>query len=435
MGALTSGHRTGGAVGRAVVAGLVLLALLTAAAAGAAAQPVELEYWHFYAGLFAEMHDELVKEFNEAHPHIRVRPVYGGSTWTMRDKLTVALSAGRGPDVASIDQFWIAQLASGGYVVPVEEFFDKTPGFDAGDILPVYWETARYRGRIWSMPFAASTVGLYYNKDLMRSLGLTEKDVPRTWSELVELGSRVLQDHPNERIWILDVPTTAQTGVVYYFLLTLWQRHGDMFADDYRSVVFHSQEGVETLAFWQDMVRKGLIDLHRPDRAWESGRALFHIQSSARILSAYANLPFEFGMAPLPYEKERVTGIGGRNLAILTDDPVKQEAAWTFIVWMTNGENNRRWSERTGYSPLRRSSYASAAFQELLRADPRVETALHEMLYARPRPNIAAYGDASRVLGEAVERALYFDLDPAAVLQEAAAEANAVIQRYGEDGP
>src|SRR5690625_1654267 len=98
--------------------------------ASAQGSPVELEYWHFYSGRIGEMHSQLVAEFNELHPHIRVRPVFGGTPWTMRDKLMAALVAQAGPDVASIDQFWISELAVGGHVVPVEDFIAGSTDFD-----------------------------------------------------------------------------------------------------------------------------------------------------------------------------------------------------------------------------------------------------------------------------------------------------------------
>jgi len=413
----------------AALAGL----LLAQAVAPAQAQVVELEYWHFYSGLIGEVHASLVEEFNREHPHIRVNEVYSGSEWTMRDKLLAALSAGSGPDVAGIDQFWISQLAAGGHVVPVDEFIAATPGFDVTDVFPVYWETGRYNGRIWSMPFAISNAVMYYNKDLLAAVGLTEEDVPRTWDELLRLAETNADEWRRRGIWVLDAPTTAQTGVVYYFLITVWQHGGDMYTPELDRVAFDSEAGRRALALWQRLVETGILDLKRPDRTFESGRALFQLSSSARILSSYAQLPFEWGVAPIPYADRRATGIGGRNLAILTRDPAKQAAAWTFIQWMTGAETNLRFSAATGYSPLRQSGYSSAAFQELLSANPDVERALHEMIYARPRPNVPSYSDASRVLGEAVERVLYTGGD-ARALDEAAREANEIIERYARLG-
>lgn len=413
-----------------LVCWLAAALLGTPAALGAGAGgsgTVALDYWHFYSGVIGDLHNELVDEFNATHPHIHVRSIYGGSAWTMRDKLFTALAAGGGPDVASIDQFWIAQLADEGLVVPVEPLAVNDPDFDAADILPVFWETGQYDGKLLAAPFVASNVLLFYNVDLMESLGLSENDVPTRWDDLLALGDRLPLDDPGfqRRTWVLDVPTTMQTGVVYYFLITLWQHGGELFTPDMKAVAFDSDAGRETLELWRRLIDTGLLDLKRPDKAWESGRSLFHIASSARFTSIYKDLPFNVGVAPLPRARFRATGIGGRNLAIFSREEEKIEAAWTFIKWMTSADVNRRWSERTGYSPLRRSTFSSDEFQRFLEADPRVEVALKEMLYARSRPNIEPYGDVSRILGEAVEEALYLNLDPAEALADAAKRANA----------
>ncbi len=418
---------------------LAVLAGLSTVPAAAAKAPVTLQYWHAYSGRIGDMHEQLVAEFNRTHADVQVSSVFGGSLWTMRDKLVAALTAGAGPDVANIDQFWLPELASGGYVVLLEDLFAATPNFDVGDVFPEHWETARYRGKVWAMPFAVSNVVLYYNRGLLDFLGASEEDVPRTWRELVAFGARALDEAKKTKgrgpLWVLDVPTTAQTGVVYYFIITLWQRGGELFAPDLARVAFDSQEGVETLAFWQELVRAGIIDLKRPDRVFESGRAILQLASCAHMRATYAELPFEFGVAPLPADRFRATGIGGRSLVILADDDAaRQQAAWSFVQWMTASDTSRRWSEATGYIPLRRSTYSSEAYQRLLADDPRLQVPIDEMRWARHRPNIAAYDEISRILGEAVEAALYRQSDPAAVLGTAAEKANAVLRRHQSQG-
>jgi multiple sugar transport system substrate-binding protein len=43
---------------------------------------------------------------------------------------------------------------------------------------------ATYNGDLYAMPFTATTRALFYNKDMFTELGLTDEDVPTTWSEL-----------------------------------------------------------------------------------------------------------------------------------------------------------------------------------------------------------------------------------------------------------
>jgi ABC-type glycerol-3-phosphate transport system substrate-binding protein len=105
-----------------------------------------------------------------------------------------------------------------------------------------------------------------------------------------------------------------------------------------------------------------------------------------------------------------------------------KEAAWTFVEWMTSPDVNERWSVGTGYLPLRRSVVAGEAYQQVLEDEPRARIILDQMAVARVRPNIPAYGAASREVGLAVEEALFSGRDPAAALAAAAEKVDSLLQ-------
>lgn len=396
------------------------------------AQPVTLNYWHHYGGVFGEVIEELIAEFNETHPHIRVVSQYAGTAWTARDKLFIALAGGGGPDVGLIDQFWASQLADAGFIQKMEEFL---PGdFDRADIPETIWETAVYDETIWSMPAAVSNLVLYINRDLFREAGLDPDAPPTDWNQLLEVGRRLTQDvngdgSPDQ--WGLDMPLTAQSGSVYYWITFLWQAGGELFTPGYQAAAFHSDEGVATLKYWQRLLQEGVVTLSPPASGWERGLYGMQIGSSARLNAVYKpTVAFEFGVAPVPQDQVKVTGLGGNNIAIYTDDPVKMQAAWEFVQWLSSTEVNRYWAVRTGYAPIRKSVLESEEFQAYLQSEPRARVGVDEMSFARSRPNIPAYADASRVLGLAVEHAMFGNLDPVKTLQDAAAEVDLILEEY-----
>lgn len=397
----------------------------------AGAETIRLEYWHHYGGEFGQVQEELVKEFNAAHPHITVEPQYAGTAWTARDKLFVALAGGGGPDISLIDQFWAAQLADAGFLQKMEDFF---PGdFDRDDILDVMWETATYDGVVWTMPSAASNLVLYYNKDLFRAAGLDPEQPPTTWDELLQIGRALTRDSDGDgRIdqWGLDMPLLANTGNVYPWIAFLWQAGGELFNEDNTRAAFNSEEGIATLAYWQELLEEGVITLSPPANGWDMGVFGMQLASSARLNLYATTLPFEFGVAPMPHADVRVTGLGGNNIAIFTEDPAKQQAAWTFVEWLTSPEVNSRWAVESGYAPLRHSVMNSPEFQRHLQDEPRAVVGVEEMKWARPRPNIPAYADASRELGLAIEHALFGQEDPARALQAAERAVNDVLYDY-----
>lgn len=416
-------------LGQLLVTTILSLGGLAAGAGG----PVTLSYWHAFGGKIGQAHADLIREFNATHPDVKVDPVYGGNLWTMRDKLLVALGSGAGPDVANIDQYWIPALADGGFAVPLQSL---GPELDTRDVMPSLLGTGRYKGKLYAMPFAISDVVMYVNLDLLRKLGLDREAIPSTWNELIDLEGTV-QSSPvakSEKTWTLGMPTTAQTGVVYEYLITLWQEGGEIYAPETGDVAFAGAAGVRALQLWQRLIATGALDLNMSSAAWTSGHLLFKVASSANLIGTYGQLPFRVGVAPLPRATYRATAVGGRSLVVLTKDPAKEEAAATFVSWMSSARVNRQWSLETGYSPLRWSSFASAAYQDALTQDPRLGIGLEELLYARQRPNVASYARVSTILGEAVERAIYGQLDPSATLADAARKAQAVVDQRASSG-
>jgi len=95
---------------------------------------------------------------------------------------------------------------------------------------------------------------------------------------------------------------------------------------------------------------------------------------------------------------------------------------------MASSENNLKWSMKTGYIPLRNSVRESEAYQQYLADEPHMQVVLEQFDYARARPNTVSYADLSRILGVAVEEALYGSGNPQKILNNAVQEANVYIQ-------
>ena len=81
----------------------------------------------------------------------------------------------------------------------------------------------------------------------------------------------------------------------------------------------------------------------------------------------------------------------------------------------------------TGYTPLRKSVLNSPEYAQYLEENPYIQVVIEQAEYARARPNLVSYADVSRVLGIAVEEALFANIDPQQTLDNAVLEANGYI--------
>lgn len=398
----------------------------------AAPGATKLTLWHPYSGATGKEFETYVVEFNATHPTISVAPSYGGSLWTMRDKLLTAIAGKAGPDISIIDQFWGSELADAGALVAAQDFIDADSTFNKSDIYDYAWQTATYNKKIWSMPFSTSNEVLYYNKALFTKAGLDPDKPPKNWSELASYAAKLTADTNGDgktEQWGISLVLKADEGSVYDWLIFNWQNGGALFSDDFKKSRFNEQPGVEALQLYVDLVYKQkAMTLAPPASGFENGLIAMTIASTSRLNTYIGVHKANLGVAPLPMQKKQATGIGGANLAIFSGAKNKQ-AAWTFVNWMSSADVNLRWSMLTGYMPLRKSVATSSKYLDYLAKEPRAKVILDQMPYAIVRPNIPAYAAGSREIGLAVEEAVFGNKDPKTVLDAAAKKVDVLLNQ------
>lgn len=407
-----------------MIAGFIL------AAAGAQARVTTITYWHYLSGDNAKIHEQMVQEFNAQHPNIRVEVLYTGNQFVARDKLLASVAGSVPPDVALVDQFWPPLMVSTGALVPLRQFVDPEEYFQ--DYSQVSMDTVTVYGDAWTVPFSLSNQILLYNKDKFREVGLDPEKPPTTWDELVEYAKALTRDIDGDgRIdeWGVNFTTRANLGSMYAFVTFLWQAGGELYSEDYSKAAFNDSTARDTVQFWIDLAHKHqVLSLSPPPDGFEIGRIAMQYSSTSSIAATKNKVDFDLGVAALPGHKNTVTGVGGSSLAIFKTTAAKEQAAWEFVNWMSSAENNLKWSMETGYIPLRLSVRESDAYQQYLAEEPYMQVVLEQFDYARARPNTVSYADLSRILGVAVEEALYGNSNPEPILNQAVKEANTYIQ-------
>lgn len=396
---------------------------------------VTIDYWHFYGGDFGVIHEAAIAEFNATHPDIQVTSQYIGSAWTGRDKLLTAIAAGTPPDICLVDDYWIPELAATRNIVKLGDYISANTAFDVFDL---FWQSARYEGEIWAMPYAASNLVLFYNKDMFIEAGLDPEAPPTTWTELADCAKALTKDLNGDGAidqWGLMMNTTAMSGTIYDFLPYLWQNGGELFDEDYTECTIDSQEAIEALEYLRDLIYvHEAMPAAPPSNGFRTGVVGMVFASCARLHVTYGPVvDFDMGVAVHVMNDERMTPVtvaGGKLFTVFSEE--KLNAELEFITWMTNVENNTAWSMATGYVPLRQSVVSSEAFQAYLAENPNAVASITQIAYTRARPNLAAYGDISRVIGNAIEAALVGNQNPATVLTNAVPEANQVLADWEE---
>ena len=176
-----------------------LLGLCPASTAGAQ----QLSFWSWRVEDKA-FYDEIAREFEAANPGISVKftPYRNTEYATI---LSSALAAGSGPDIIHTRAYGaLAQLADAGFLLPVDGQLIK--GLD--DFPRPLLTAARGRKdtRIFGVPFATQTIGVFYNVPLLKKAGVDR--IPPTWGEFTKMLAQV------KGAGIIPVANGGKEGIV-----------------------------------------------------------------------------------------------------------------------------------------------------------------------------------------------------------------------------
>lgn len=402
---------------KALLAAATALALTGAAACGATPAddgPVELGFLSYNYGtpdLGGQGMAQLVDTFNAEHPGIRVVP-RGVATADVLTTLRAETAAGSPPAVAQIGWSKMAEAYGALPITPIQEiappaeWAEHTAGM-ARNVLTAVADG----GVVRAMPFGMSVPALFYNADLFRAAGLDPERPPATLAQ-VRQAALAIRATGNEGVYV----AVADPGKSDYLTQSVVNSAGGSLVD-----AVDSPAAVAGLSAVAGLTASGAQPAIAPADAvalFGSGRLGMLVVSTAVLggLQRSSDGVFELRTTGFPRFTDapaRPT-YSGAGLAVLTDDPREQAAAWEFIRFLTSERGFATLTETIGYLPLR----------DTVAADPLLAPALAQL--ADVAPYTAFPGEnANRAVvllqDDAVEPIVLRGADPEATLRSAAA--------------
>ncbi len=146
---------------------------LVAAFGTAAAAQTTLQFWdnqQTESGL-SQFQQEAVDRFMAENPDITVEvttipyPEY-------QQRLLTAVQGGNAPDIATLDQIWVAAFAQAGAVADLTDFA-ASAGLTRDGFFGGAWDSAVFDGRLYGIPFNVDVWQFsFYNQDLLDAAGV-----------------------------------------------------------------------------------------------------------------------------------------------------------------------------------------------------------------------------------------------------------------------
>jgi multiple sugar transport system substrate-binding protein len=215
-----------------------------------------LSFWQFYGpgGQVKEQSQWFVDVVNawnkENKTQIKLQYVpsqdyVGGS------KLQTAFASGQGPDIFLISPGDFLRYYNGGVLK------DLTPSIESAaqqDLYPDVMGTRMVDGKIYGIPMEVEPMAFYYSADAFEKAGLTEKDIPTTWDQLLEVAAK-LKTSKRYGILFETAPGYYQNFTWYPFM---WQGGTETVDPTTKKSGFNSPGAIQALKLWQDAVKQGL---------------------------------------------------------------------------------------------------------------------------------------------------------------------------------
>jgi len=413
--------------------------------------PVSIDFWHSEVGSNVETLNRLVERFNASQNEVRVRASYQGAYQEAAAKLIASLGTGQVPALVLLNESQTQRMIDSGAVTPAQEFIDGED-YDLSDVDKKAVQYYTVKDDIWAMPFAGEMPLLYYNKVTFREVGLDPEKPPQDLEELRQYSEKILKRDASGNV--------VRSGIaidIFGWLSTVLTEHGELWVDQSNGhegratkVLFDNDTGRWFFQWWHDMVDSGLaFNVGRNPTyaddflAIAAGRAAMTFSYAGALRSVIDALQqgvqgVEIGVSQLPGVPggEGLNALSIYGLWIMNQRPQQeQEAAWKFIKWLVQPEQQAEWVAGTGYLPVSRSSVDLPAAQDLVARYPlfQVPLDLYRNTPVTPATSGAILGPADQVaeiVYTAVEEMLVGGKDPAQALKDAAAKADETIAEY-----
>ncbi|MGC4945886.1 ABC transporter substrate-binding protein [Streptomyces sp. DT224] len=380
-----------------------------------------------------DINKRLVKEWNAAHPDIRVEYVQG--SWdSVHDQLLTSFEGGEAPDIIHDASDDLADFAYGGYLADLRPLLPDalTDGIPRNS-----WETATFDGGVYGVPFLQEPRVLIANTKILKESGvrIPTPEKPWSWAEFRQVTGELTGEGRYGVAWPLKEPVSVTLNLGLSAGGRLFHRGAD---------------GKVTIAMGEgDQVVPGTIhDQVNTDHS--AARTALGMGGGDTLPGffggKYAMVPlgfsyrqqvveqapkgFEWTVLPAPAGRDGLAqGVSPQTLSVAEDSPHKKEAV-EFIDFLLKPANMVRlakgdWMLPTGTEAL---------------ADPSLHTAdrgwatgaaLAGSLRSAPAQSVRGYPEwKDKVATPALQEYYSGAIDAAELKKRLVTDGNRVLARY-----
>ena len=348
---------------------------------------INITFWHSSSDEAFEFVEKYVRRFNEENKgKIYVKAIFQGQYTDAGAILRTVLSSPSSsqiPDIMQIDATSKILYAQSKYAVDISSL-SREYGISLKDD---YFESALnnwlYDDVQIALPFATSSIILYYNKDLLKLSGFNR--VPESLSDIVEIGQLFDRSNIDCAVYGSSVNTPLLSNYLSQLGSYLFDKENGT-----RGVAMHldcidNNALFEFLQTWKDLYKSGYL-LNRDFRTDDfiKGRValLTYSSSSLRKIERKVDGSFDVGVShflKINNSSSPLASPSGSALALFDKkDDKKLQAAFSFARFLTSSEIQSDFAIGTGYTPSNKMALQDEKYSQFIEDNPEFLQALKQ---------------------------------------------------------
>ena len=276
----------------------------------------------------------LNEAFMKENPDVKINFISIPSNGYM-DKILSMVSSGTEPNIYYVESGY-HNLAASGKLENLEPFMENDKnGVTRDNFFPNVLPWFEVDGTLYALPCDTAPITLYYNKDMLSSLGLEDPndlDAQGKWdiNAFEEMAKKITES--GKVTLLLDNSDQSQIG---WFASS----GAEYFNDDATECTIYSDKAVEIYTKVQNMVKNGLIQWNgsgsMDPNGLFMGQQLAFVEAGRWLMPLFKDIKdFEYDICPMPSGLD-----GGRETAIasvpvvMSANTSDKETAWRFFSY------------------------------------------------------------------------------------------------------
>ena len=368
--------------------------------------PTTITVWHVYGGQTASPLNDLIEQFNQTvgkDRQINVQVTSVPNTNTIHELVLAAANGEPGapelPDLFVSYPKTVMALPDDSILVDYQDYFSEE---ELSAFLPDFVEEGIVNDRLVVLPVAKSTEIMYINQTIFdrfsQATGVAMEALD-TWEGLFK-AAEVYADWTAAQT--PDISGDAKSMFVHDYYFNYFQVGAESLGEKF----FQGDKLAFGPAFqtaWEPLAQAALhggvwLKGGYATESIRTGDSIVSVASSASILyysdvvtypdNTSEEITIVSRPCPVFENGEKLVMQRGAGFCTVRSTPEREQAAVTFLKWLTEPEHNVEFVTRTGYMPVTRAAFEN----ELPKAIEGLESAKYASLYQAYLDTQANYG-------------------------------------------